>query len=129
MIHLKGGIDMEMIKEIYGFITTNAVEIIVVLLVIIGLYIKIHNLISNNLIEWLVDKVADAESYFGSETGQLKLRSVYNSFVLQRPILAVFISFDKFKKYVDAALKKFDEMLSENGKIKEWYDNQKNNIE
>ena len=116
---------MEFISTVGTFITTYAVEIIVVLLVILGLYVKLNNLISNNLIEWLVDKVADAEAYFGSETGQLKLRSVYNVFVQNRPILAIFISFNKFNDYVDAALKKFEQMLSDNGKIKEWYDKQK----
>ena len=114
---------MEFISNIGTFITTYAVEIIIVLLVVLGLYVKIKNLINNNLVEWLVDKVAEAEAYFGSETGQLKLRSVYNIFVQDRPILALFISFDKFRNYVDAALEKFEQMLSENGKIKEWYDN------
>ena len=116
---------MEFIANVGAFITTYTVEIIIVLLVILGLYVKIKNLIGNNLIEWLVDKVADAEAYFGSETGQLKLRSVSNVFVQNRPILAVFISFDKFSDYVDEALKKFEIMLSDNGKIKEWYDNKK----
>ena len=116
---------MEFISNIGAFFATYTVEIIIVLLVILGLYVKIKNLISNNLIEWLVDKVGDAEAYFGSETGQLKLRSVYNAFVANRPILAIFISFDKFSDYVDEALKKFEVMLSENGKIKEWYDKQK----
>lgn len=116
---------MEFISNVGSFITTYTIEIIIVLLVILGLYVKIKNFIGNNLIEWLVDKVADAEAYFGSETGQLKLRSVYNVFVQNRPILAVFISFNKFSDYVDAALKKFEQMLSDNGKIKEWYDKQK----
>lgn len=118
---------MEFINNIITFFTTYGVEIIVVLLVALGIYIKAKNLIANNLIEWLVDKVGDAEAYFGSKTGQLKLRSVYDTFVISRPILAAFISYDKFKGYVDAALKKFEEMLSENGAIKEWYDNQSKN--
>lgn len=116
---------MEFINNIGSFVTTYGVEIIVVLLIIVGAYVKIRNLINNNLIEWLVDKVADAEAYFGSETGQLKLRSVYNVFVQNRPILAVLISFDRFSDLVDAALDKFEAMLDENGKIKEWYDNKK----
>ena len=116
---------MEGINNIITFIGTHIVEIIIILLVFVGIYIKGRNLICNNLIEWLVDKVADAEAYFGSETGQLKLRSVYDTFVQQRPILAVVISFNKFSSLVDAALEKFEQMLSENGKIKEWYDKQK----
>lgn len=119
---------MEFINNIGAFITTYTVEIIIVLLIIVGIYIKIKNLISNNLVEWLVDKVAEAEMYFGSQTGQIKLRSVYDIFVTKRPILAIFISFDKFSDYVDISLNKFKEMLSENGKIKEWYDKEKEKI-
>ena len=118
---------MEGINNIITFIEPHVVEIIIVLLVFLGIYIKAKNLICNNLIEWLVDQVAEAEAYFGSETGQLKLRSVYNAFVQKRPILALFISFEKFSALVDVALEKFEQMLSENGKIKEWYDNQKLN--
>ena len=118
---------MEGINNIITFIGTHIVEIIIVLLVFLGIYIKAKNLICNNLIEWLVDQVAEAEAYFGSETGQLKLRSVYNAFVQKRPILALFISFEKFSALVDVALEKFEQMLSENGKIKEWYDNKKLN--
>lgn len=116
---------MTWFDTIITFIGTHIVELMIGLLLIIGIYVKGKNLICNNLIEWLVDKVADAEAYFGSETGQLKLRSVYDTFVQQRPILAVFISFNKFSSLVDAALEKFEQMLSENGKIKEWYDKQK----
>lgn len=120
---------MEFINNIIAFFSTYGIETIVILLVAFGIYTKTKKLIANNLIEWLVDKVGDAEAYFGSKTGQLKLRSVYNTFVISRPILAAFISYDKFKKYVDEALKKFEEMLSENGAIKEWYDNiSKDNI-
>ena len=115
---------MELINSFLTFINTYMAEIIIILLVVFGIFVKLKKLISNNLIEWLVDKVGEAESYFGSETGQLKLRSVYNTFVISRPVLAMFVSFDKFKDYVDLALEKFETMLSENGKIKEWYDQQ-----
>ena len=120
---------MEVFRNIGHFIETYGFTIIVVLLVIFGIYARIKKLIDSNIVEWLVDKVGDAESYFGSETGQLKLRSVYNTFVAQRPILALIISFDTFKDLVDVALDKFEDMIENNEKIKNWYEIQKQLIE
>ena len=108
---------------ILSFIETYGFTIIVIFLVLFGIYSKIKSIIDNNLIEWLVDKVADAEVYFGSQTGQLKLRYVYDTFVSQRPVLAVFVSFETFSSLVDAALEKFEDMLLNNKKIQEYYEN------
>ena len=119
---------MNFIKATFEFVQTYGMEIIILLLFIFGIYFKVKNFISENLVEWLVDKVGDAESFFGSNTGQLKLRSVYNTFVASRPILAFFISFEQFEKYVDKALEKFEEMLSKNEDIKIWYETQNQNI-
>ena len=119
---------MNFIKATFEFVQTYGMEIIILLLFMFGIYFKVKNFISENLVEWLVDKVGDAESFFGSNTGQLKLRSVYNTFVAARPILAFFISFEQFEKYVDKALEKFEEMLSKNEDIKIWYETQNQNI-
>ena len=112
------------VDTIFNFIETYGFTIIVIFLVLFGMYSKIKALVDNNLIEWLVDKVADAEIYFGSQTGQLKLRYVYDAFVNQRPVLAIFISFETFSSLVDAALEKFEDMLFNNKKIQEWYEKQ-----
>ena len=120
---------LEFFLNIGHFIETYGFSIIIGFLVVLGLYVRIKDIISGNIVEWLVDKVGDAEAYFGSETGQLKLRSVYNTFVSQRPILAIFISFKTFSVLVDAALEKFEDMIENNEKIKEWYEKKKAEIE
>ena len=65
---------------------------------------------------WLVYAVTLAESELGSGTGQLKLRSVYNMFVLRFPKLSMIISFARFSELVDDALDIMREMLK-NDKI------------
>lgn len=54
--------------------------------------------------EWLKYAVAIAEIEFGSGTGQLKLRRVYDMFITKFPAVAKFIAFEVFSGYVDEAL-------------------------
>lgn len=65
---------------------------------------------------WLVWAVGKAEQEFGSGTGQLKLRSVYNQFIARFPKLSTFITFKRFSVLVDEALNILSDMLK-NGKI------------
>lgn len=65
---------------------------------------------------WLVWAVSKAEQEFGSGTGQLKLRSVYNQFIARFPKLSTFITFRRFAVLVDEALNILSDMLK-NGKI------------
>lgn len=65
---------------------------------------------------WLVWAVGIAESAFGSGTGQLKLRSVYNEFIKMFPKLSMIITFARFSELVDDALEIMRKML-ENDKI------------
>lgn len=65
---------------------------------------------------WLVWAVSKAEQEFGSGTGQLKLRSVYNQFIARFPKLSTFITFKRFSALVDEALDILSDMLK-NGKI------------
>lgn len=65
---------------------------------------------------WLVWAVGKAEQEFGSGTGQLKLRSVYNQFIARFPKLSTFITFKRFAVLVDEALGILSDMLK-NGKI------------
>ena len=65
---------------------------------------------------WLVWAVGKAEQEFGSGTGQLKLRSVYNQFIARFPKLSTFITFKRFSALVDEALGILSDMLK-NGKI------------
>ena len=69
--------------------------------------------------EWLLMAVVEAERQFGSGTGKLKLRSVYDLFVARFPWIAKVISFDVFADWVDEALDTVAEWLTED-KIAEY---------
>ena len=67
----------------------------------------------DTLREWLLWAVMQAESYFGAETGVLKLRWVYDMFVVKFPWLAKVLSFDKFAALVDEALERMEILLEQ----------------
>ena len=71
--------------------------------------------------EWLLYAVAKAEAMLGSGTGELKLRYVYDMFLVKFPVIAIFISFDDFSIMVEKALQKFEELIQTNDKIKALY--------
>lgn len=73
----------------------------------------------NGFKNWLVWAVSEAESLFGSKTGQLKLRYVYDLAVDKFPILAKIIPFSWFSKLVDKALKVMSDMITTNKSIAE----------
>lgn len=64
--------------------------------------------------EWLFWAVIQAEKELGSRTGQLKLRRVYEMFLIRFPKLAAFISFETFSKWVDIALEKMEHLIETN---------------
>lgn len=70
--------------------------------------------------EWLLWAVAEAEKSLGSGTGQLKLRYVYDMFIVRFPGLSRIISFESFSLLVDKALEKFNELLTANKKVDEY---------
>ena len=113
---------MEYVKIIFDFIGKYGVLIIIGLIALIGFILKLRRILNGNIVEWLIDKVAEAEAYFGSDTGQIKLRAVYDVFVKDRPFLSFFISFEKFSDLVDLALDKFEDMLAEDAGIAEWFE-------
>ena len=66
---------------------------------------------------WLVYAVAEAEKVLGSNTGQLKLRMVYDLAVARFPIMAKMLPFNLFGKLVDAALDVMKDMIAKNENI------------
>ena len=67
--------------------------------------------------KWLRYLVWEAEEYFGSKTGQLKLAMVYNLAVKQFPWIAYIMTYEEFdQKYVKEALKWLEDQLSKNPK-------------
>lgn len=64
--------------------------------------------------EWLLWAVTEAEKELGGGTGKLKLRQVYDLFVVRFPWLAKVVPFELFSRMVDDALKDMREMLESN---------------
>lgn len=97
-------------KTVLIYFTALTVVAVVMLIVAVKVFgeQKVRN--------WLVWAVGKAEQEFGSGTGQLKLRSVYNQFIARFPKLSTFITFRRFSALVDEALNILSDMLK-NGKI------------
>ena len=74
----------------------------------------------NKIREWLLYAVTAAQKEFGSGTGQIKLRYVYDKFLTKFPQFASIISFELFSNLVDEALVKFKEILETNKKIQQY---------
>lgn len=64
--------------------------------------------------EWLLYAVTLAEKEYGTGTGQIKLRAVYDMFIAKYPKLSFFVSFETFSGWVDIALDKMRIMIEQN---------------
>ena len=109
------------------FISNNwyiLVACVAAAVVLVYLIIKFFKLPRTSQIEkvkeWLLFAVAQAEREFGSGTGQLKLRYVYDMFVTKFPYLVQFISFELFSSLVDGVLVKFKDMFNTNNAVKQY---------
>lgn len=108
-----------------SFIVDNwyiIVAAIAVLAVVIYLIVKFFKLPRESQLqkikEWLLFAVTEAEREFGSGTGQLKLRYVYDMFVAKFPYLVKFVSFELFSSLVDKALVEFKKLFNTNNAVK-----------
>lgn len=70
--------------------------------------------------EWLLWAVTEAERELGSGTGQLKLRYVYDMFIVKFPSIAKVISFEAFGLMVDEVLEKFRDLLDKNQSLQNY---------
>lgn len=70
--------------------------------------------------KWLLFAVCEAEKLFGSNTGQIKLRYVYDLFVSKFPWMAKIVSFEFFSRLVDDALEEMRELLDQNDAVAEY---------
>lgn len=69
--------------------------------------------------EWLLYAVTMAEKEYGSGTGKLKLRYVYDLFLSKFNWIARVITFEKFSELVDKALDEMRPMLKQNERVAE----------
>lgn len=114
------------------FITENWITIIGVVLIIISALVSAIKFIKSgkaiqiaNIEEWLLYATAMAEKELGSGTGKLKLRYVYDMFVVKFPWLAKMITFEQFSSMVDKALSSMNNLLASNNAV-QTYINGKN---
>ncbi len=66
---------------------------------------------------WLLWGVSEAEEFFGSGTGQLKLQYAYNLPIERFPVFAKLIPFTLFNWLVNKALDEMRRMIEENENI------------
>lgn len=104
------------------YLVIAAVAVIVVAVFAIIKFFKNGNLKehTNKIREWLVYATSIAEKEFGGGTGTLKLRYVYDMFVVKFPWLVKVISFEKFSDLVDEALVKMKELLATNDAVENY---------
>lgn len=67
--------------------------------------------------EWLLYATSIAEKELGGGTGKLKLRFVYDMFVVKFPWLARVITFEYFSELVDDALEEMKSLLATNSAV------------
>lgn len=70
-----------------------------------------------NVKEWLLWAVTEAEKELGGGTGKLKLRQVYDLFIVRFPWLAKVVPFAFFSALVDDALIEMRKLLETNDAV------------
>lgn len=94
------------------------VAIIAVIAAVVFVAVKFFKLPTSQQLEkvreWLLFAVTEAEKVFGSGTGKLKLRYVYDLFLSRFPWVSRLITFNTFSLLVDAALEEMRTMLDTN---------------
>lgn len=69
--------------------------------------------------EWLLWAVTEAEKDLGGGTGKLKLRQVYDLFIVRFPWLVKVVSFELFSTLVDEALVEMRQLLETNSAVQD----------
>ena len=95
----------------------NSMIIQIVITVFSVLVVGVIALRHQSFKAWLLWGVSQAEEYFGSGTGQLKLHYVYNLAVEKYPMFAKIIPFTVFTWLVDKALAQMRRWIIENEQI------------
>lgn len=93
-------------------IVENWYLILIVLLAVVGIIQYFFN--KARAKEWLLGAVTEAEKELGSKTGKLKLRIVYDMFIVKFPIFSKIITFDEFSDMVDEVLVEMRKIINTN---------------
>lgn len=95
------------------WVVQNWGTILIIFLAIIGLIDVVRN-DKEKAKKWLLLAVTEAEKQFGSKTGILKLRYVYEQFLHAFPLLSKFLTFETFSEMVDDALEEMQHYINTN---------------
>lgn len=106
------------------FILNYGWDILIGLLFLVGAIFFILNQ-RKNIKEWLLYAVIEAEKELGSKTGRIKLRQVFDSFIVTFPTVSKFISFNAFSRLVDLALVEMKKLIESNAQCKEYVEGDK----
>lgn len=108
------------------WITNNWLSILILVVLIATLILELKTFFEQpkeeriaEVKEWLLYAVTMAEKELGAQTGQLKLRLVYDMFVSKFTWLAKTVSFATFSEWVDESLAKMRNMIKDNEKVAE----------
>lgn len=74
----------------------------------------------NDIKQWLLWAMTEAEKTLGSGTGKIKLRYVYDMFLTKFPQAANWITFEKFSELVTQTMEEFNHLLETNGNLKRY---------
>lgn len=109
------------------WLVENWTVILLIVCIVVGGYMtfrKLRGLPTEEQIEavkqWLLWAVIQAEKDLGSGTGKLKLRQVYDLFVVKFPWVAKHVSFTTFSVWVDEALIEMRKLLQTNMYVSEF---------
>lgn len=114
-----------------SFLIENWYLLILILAVVVIVIVAIVNFFRQpsteqmrKVREWLLLAVIEAEKIFGGKTGEIKLRYVYDLFIMRFPAIAKVISFETFSFLVDEALDRFKKILETNTAVQEYVNNE-----
>lgn len=111
----------------YWFVILIALAVVVVLGYIIYVFVKMPKTSQIAKVkEWLLFAVMEAEKELGGGTGQLKLRYVYDMFIVKFPWLVKVVSFESFSGLVDEVLEKFKAILDTNKNVQNYVEGSNN---
>ena len=95
------------------WIVNNWGLLLILAMVVAGLIYLIRN-DKEKAKKWLLLACLEAEKEFGSKTGVIKLRYVYDMFLATFPLLSKFVSFEQFSDMVTAALEEMKHLINTN---------------
>lgn len=95
------------------WIVNNWGLLLILVMAVAGLIYLIRN-DKEKAKKWLLLACLEAEKEFGSKTGVIKLRYVYNMFLARFPVLSKFMSFEQFSNMVDVALEEMKHLINTN---------------